>query len=227
MEEAPAGPFDQAVTIGDVTIGVTANAGAFPAGSALQVTEVSDDEIARAVEAAIGAEGICTHRQYRVEVLDAAGNVILPDFEQGAPVVRVEGLNLPADARVAFYDEYAPGAYELEAAVDVEGSAIAFDLMDMTVYDIITVESQTPSSSEEAENTEAPTDGADPTEEPTDDAAEDIPAEDIPAEEMTSLDPADAEPAPDGEASEDAEQEPEDAELSNPCSLSSPRPWTA
>ena len=81
FEEAPAVPFDQTVTLDGVTFTVTAAAGAFPEGAALRVQKAEGVAITEAVEAAIGAEGVYTHHLYRVEVLDSAGNVILPDYE--------------------------------------------------------------------------------------------------------------------------------------------------
>ena len=112
------------MTIDGATIAVTAAPGVLPAGTALRAQPVNDAGIAQAVEAVMGGAGVYTHRQYRVEALYGENNVILPDFEQGVPVVRVEGLNLPADARVAVYDEYAPGAYEIAATVNIDENAI-------------------------------------------------------------------------------------------------------
>ena len=82
----------------------------FPEGAALRVEAVGSEAAAQAVEAAVGVEGVYVHRQYRVEIVDGANNVILPDYEQGVPAVHVEGLNLPAGSRVAVYDETVPGA---------------------------------------------------------------------------------------------------------------------
>ena len=145
------GPFDQSVTIDGAIFTVTAAPGVLPEGAALWVQPVNDAGIARAVEAVIGGSGVNTHRQYRVELLYGENNVILPDFEQGVPVVRVEGLNLSADARVAVYDEYVPGAYEIAATLNAGENAIEFELVDVTVYDIVTVE---PLPEQEAEPAE-------------------------------------------------------------------------
>ena len=110
LEEVSVTPFDQAVTIDGAVIAVTAEAGVFPEGAALRVEAVGSEAAAQAVEAAVGVEGVYVHRQYRVEIVDGANNVILPDYEQGVPAVHVEGLNLPAGSRVAVYDETVPGA---------------------------------------------------------------------------------------------------------------------
>ena len=140
FEEAPAVPFDQTVTLDGVTFAVTADAGVFPEDAVLRVQEAENAAITEAAETAIGAEGIYTHHLYTIEVLDAVGNVILPDFEQGTPVVRAIGLNLPDDARVTLYDDYAQAAYEINAKVNTDADAIEFSLVDMAVYDIITIE---------------------------------------------------------------------------------------
>ena len=194
-ETEPTEPFDQAVTIDGAVIAVTAEAGVFPEGAALRVEAVNSEAAARAVEAAVGVEGVYVHRQYRVEIVDGANNVILPDYEQGVPAVRVEGLDLPAGSRVAVYDETVPGAYEIGARVN-EG-AIVFVLVDVGVYDIFTIEPPT-----EAQE-EAPVEGE--TEEPTEQSAEGDAEE--PAEGETE-EPAE-QPA-EGEAEESAEGEAEE-----------------
>jgi len=75
-----------------------------------------------------------------MEVVDGSDHVIMPDSEQGESVVRMAGLNLPADTHVAVYDEFAPGAYTINATIDADGDAIGFELLDATIYDIVTVE---------------------------------------------------------------------------------------
>ena len=206
-ETEPTEPFDQAVTIDGAVIAVTAEAGVFPAGAALRVEAVNSETVAQAVEAAVGVEGVYVHRQYRVEIVDSANNVILPDYEQGVPAVRVEGLDLPAGSRVAVYDYTVPGAYEIDARVN-EG-AIAFALVDAGVYDIFTIEPPT-----EAQE-EAPVEGE--TEEPTEQSAEgdaEEPAEgetEEPAEQPGEGETEDpAQQATEGETEEPAEGEAEE-----------------
>ena len=156
-EEASA-LVERVVSVDGVTFRVTSAAGAFPEDAALRVTPWEDAGIVEAVEAAFGAEGVYTHRQYRLELLDSAENVILPSLEQGVPAVRVEGLDLSAEARVAVYDEGMQGVYEIGAKVLSEDNAMLFDFVDAAVYDIFSGEEETveeePAGDEPAEESE-------------------------------------------------------------------------
>ena len=136
QEEAGAEASELTAAIDSAAFSVT---GMFPEGAALKVSKVEDEAIARAVEAAVGEAGVYTHRLYRVEVADGENGVTLPASEK-APVVRAEGLDLPAGARVALYDEAVQGAYEIDAQVKDGGNAIVFELADAALLDIFSVE---------------------------------------------------------------------------------------
>ena len=144
-------PFDQTVTVDGATFNVTAGAGVFPDGATLRVEKVEDDAVIQTFEGAFDPADYI-HRLYRVEVLDAADHIIMPDIEHGTPMLRVEGLNLPEDARVVMYDEAQDLLFDIEAIIKADENAIEFSLYDMTVYDILSIE---PSPVEE-EPTEAP-----------------------------------------------------------------------
>ena len=204
--EAAGAAFEQSVTLDDATVTVTAGAGVFPEGVSLSAGLAEDADICATLEALIGEAGVYTHRLYRVQVLDEAENAVLPDFEQGAAVVRVEGLNLPAETRVAMYDEALEGVLELSAVVDVEGNAIEFNLENVAYYDIFTIEPQTEQPS---------ADGADPVKEnqPATEGTEQQPGgegteNDQPAAEGTEQQPGGEGMENDQPATEGTEQQP-------------------
>lgn len=136
--EEHAVPFYQEIILDDVTICVSGAEGVFPEGATLHVEKVEDQAAADAVEALFSTEGEYKHLQYRVEVLDAAGNVILPNVSEEQPMVRVRGLNVTGDIRVALFDDVSKSAFEVEAESN-EGE-VSFAFIDSTVYDVTTFE---------------------------------------------------------------------------------------
>ena len=136
--EEHAVPFYQEIILDDVTICVSGAEGVFPEGATLHVEKVEDQAAADAVEALFSTEGANKHLQYRIEVLDAAGNVILPNVSEEQPMVRVRGLNVTGDIRVALFDDVSKSAFEVEAESN-EGE-VSFAFIDSTVYDVTTFE---------------------------------------------------------------------------------------
>ena len=175
-------PFTQSVILDSVIIYVTANAGVYPANAALKVEAVEDDSIAQAVETAIGEDGVYTHRLYRIAVTDEDGLAAMPDYQQGTPAARVEGLNLPADARVVMFDAAQKKVFDIDATVNAQ--AIAFSLPDAAVYDIVTL-SPLPKQEEPAEDLG----DAEPLDEPALDAEPAEEAEEISEEPEVSAQP--------------------------------------
>ena len=140
-------PFAQTVNVGSAVFTFSADAGVFPNRAALSVEAVEDAAFAEAVEAAIGAEGVYTHRMYRVAAFDADGSGILPDFQRGIPRALAEGLSLPADTRVALYDAREQAIHIIASSADA--GAVAFSLAALTVYDIVTIAPPTNAELEE------------------------------------------------------------------------------
>ena len=106
--------------------------------------------------------------------------------------MRVSGMNLPDNARVALYDEYVQGAYEINAEVDINADAIEFSLVDVTVYDIITIEPIQEQPADEAEPT-----GQGQAEQPTDEAT---------GEDAAEGEPTDEEPTGEDQAEQTADE---------------------
>ena len=76
--------FDQTVTVDDFVISLSAEAGSLPADSVLRVDTLKDEATEQAVRKAAQAavEGELTHHIYSIEVLDAAGKVVVPNIER-------------------------------------------------------------------------------------------------------------------------------------------------
>lgn len=183
-------PFAQSAQAGDVTIRVTAGAGAFPEDASLRVSDAPDETLARAAMEAVETllPGVALrHHLYYIEVLDGAGNPCLPGDENELPLVKVNGLTLNGAARVVVYDRDARQGSELEATGEIE-----FRFVGSAIYDVVEVT----------------------------DAAEDEDASEEVATETTSSDSPEGEPAsPQGEASEepeDEDQSPDDPQSQEP-----------
>lgn len=170
-------PFDQQVQVGDVTIRVTAGAGAFPEGAILSAT-VPEDAMAQSATESIEAVAKGVHHLYCIEIMDAAGNLAVPDPEIEPPVVRVSGLGFSDAARVVVYDRYAEQSHEIDAhAAD---GTIRFNFADSAIYDVIekVAEEEQPTEEQPAEEDQPPEEQS-TEEQPTD---EDQPTEEQPAD---------------------------------------------
>jgi len=164
-EPEEAQPFTQTVTLDDVTVTLTADAGVFPADAVLKVGMVEDAQIVESAEAAVRAEGDYAHGLYLIEVEDGEGELYLPDVNAGLAQVRVEGLKPEGATFVAAWDIEAEQANVIGSAYDAEADALTFAYLDPTVYDIVTV---TEKAEEPVEETEEPAETEEPveTEEP-------------------------------------------------------------
>ena len=129
-------PFELSAVVDGVTFTVAAATGAFPAESVLQVSGVKDKETAETVKQvakAVVGENI-THRLYSIEVLDAAGNLCMPDSNVGLPEVHVSGLDSSGDLHVIMYDQSIDGYSEIKVEKDAPG--FSFFFVGSAIYDI-------------------------------------------------------------------------------------------
>ena len=138
--EEQAEPFNQEATIDDVVIGVSGTANAFPQGATLRVEKVEDETVVEAVEALLSAQEVCAHFQYRIEVLDASGNAIVPNEGDELPVICVKGIDVAEETKAAYYDAVSEAACLIEAETG-EGE-MRFAFVASAIYDIVTVKAE-------------------------------------------------------------------------------------
>lgn len=138
--EEQAEPFNQEATIDDVVIGVSGTANAFPQGATLRVEKVVDETVVEAVEALLSAQEVCAHFQYRIEVLDASGNAIVPNEGDELPVICVKGIDVAEETKAAYYDAVSEAACLIEAETG-EGE-MRFAFVASAIYDIVTVKAE-------------------------------------------------------------------------------------
>jgi hypothetical protein len=91
-------PLTISQTVGDVTITVSAPAGAFPEGTSMQATLVgTDDRVTAAVsEARDPDKNVAESNTYDITMFDGSGNEIEPDTTYGTVHVSFEKSNAPA-----------------------------------------------------------------------------------------------------------------------------------
>lgn len=200
--------YSQTETIDGVRITISADAGVFPAGTALTVTTADDADFARAAEAAMGtasgSEIIFRHAQYRFSC----------DAMNGAARISLEHLALSAlqaqypDADfcvvVLRYNPAGPSAEPVSASADISRNTVAFTLAEPGLYDILAVIQPAPETPEEPadpapENQPEPEPEAEPEQPAAPSETEDLPAETAPAaetpEELSTISaPSDEEP---------------------------------
>ena len=155
---APA-PFEQTVKAGDVAFTLSAEAGAFPEGASLRVSDILDETLSSAATDAaetILPDGVKQHRLYQIEVIDQDGNICPINAEMTPPSVCVEGLNPDEATKVLFYDPVEKQGREIETEIQNEKN-LRFGFIGSGVYDVL----------EEAENEETPADPYIPTDSDT------------------------------------------------------------
>ena len=137
---APA-PVEQTVRAGDAAFTVSAEAGAFPEGASLRVSDILDETLSRAaIEAAeaVLPGGVEQHRLYQIEVIDRDGNLCPVNGEMALPSVRVEGLDVGEAARMVFYDPAEKQGRKIENEIENE-KILRFGFVGSGVYDVVEI----------------------------------------------------------------------------------------